>query len=135
MKLKTYGLLTIAAFVIAGCAASGVQVSQDAALQFKEGQTTENEILAKLGKPTTVMFSGGIKTIAYSGMQYQVKGATFIPIVGAFAGGADYTMSTAMYQIASNGVLQKVTYTKSGSGSRMGTTPNEVNAAEPTAVK
>lgn len=124
-----------AAVVLAGCAASGVQVSEKAATQFVEGKSTEAEIVQALGRPTTVSIAGGRRFIAYSGMQYQVKGATFIPIVGVFAGGADYTYSSAMFQIGADGVLEKVTYTSTGSGSRAGTTPVDMPAAEPRAVK
>jgi hypothetical protein len=125
----------IAASSLAGCAASGVQVSQEAALQFKEGVSTETEIIARLGKPTTVVISNGVKMLSYSGMQYKTKGATFIPIVGLFAGGADYAYSNVTYQVAANGVLEKVTYTSSGSGSRMGQNPAEMSATDPSAVK
>lgn len=121
--------------LLAGCAASGVQISQDAALQFKEGVTTEAEILGKMGRPTTVVVSGDTKMLGYSGMQYQVKGATFIPIVGAFAGGSDYNLTSVTYQIGADGVLQKATYTQSGTGNRMGTTPVEMSPTEPRAVK
>lgn len=122
-------------YLLAGCAATGVQVSAEAAMQFKEGTSTETQIVGRLGKPTTVTISNGLKFITYTGMQYQTKAATFIPIVGVFAGGADYTMSIATYQIGHDGILQKVTYTSSGSGTRMGVTPAEMAVTEPTAVK
>ncbi|MDH4481432.1 MAG: hypothetical protein QE279_01845 [Rhodoferax sp.] len=125
----------LAAALLGGCASSGTQVSEAAALQFKEGETTEAQIIAKLGKPTSVSIASGMKFISYSGMQYQVKGATFIPIVGAFAGGADYTMSMAMYQIGANGVLEKITYSTSGTGTRSGVAPAAMESVEPSAVK
>lgn len=125
----------LATVLLAGCAASGVQVSKDAALQFKEGVTTEAEILEKMGRPTTIMLSGNTKVIAYSGMQYQVKGATFIPIVGAFAGGSDFNLTSVTYEIDPNGVLKKATYAQSSGGNRMGTTPVEMSPTEPRAVK
>jgi len=128
-------ITVLAVAILGGCAASGTQVSEAAALQFKEGQATEAQIISKLGKPTSVTISNGMKFISYSGMQYQVKGATFIPIVGAFAGGADYTTTMAMYQIDTKGVLEKVTYMTSGSGSRNGATPAAMESAEPVAVK
>lgn len=133
MKLSlATAILTI---VISGCAASGTQVSQGAALQFKEGVSTESQIVSALGRPTSTSISSGLKFIVYSGMQYKVKGATFIPIVGAFAGGADYTATMAMYQIGPDGVLQKITYTESGTGTRSGATPAYMPATEPIAVK
>jgi hypothetical protein len=121
--------------VLTGCAASGIQVSQNAALQFKEGIATEAQIMEKLGRPTSTTIINGQRLISYSGMQYQVKGATFIPIVGAFAGGADYTISVATYQIGVNGVLQKISYSTYDGSSRMGVTPAAMSATEPTAIK
>jgi outer membrane protein assembly factor BamE (lipoprotein component of BamABCDE complex) len=131
MKLA---VIAIAALVT-GCASSGVQVSQQAATQFKEGVSTEADIVRTLGRPTSVTVSSNRKFISYSGAQYQVKPASFIPIVGAFAGGADYTVSTATYEIGPDGVLQHVTFTQAGSGSRAGTTPVEMPATEPRAVR
>lgn len=128
-------LILALAVALAGCMSAGKQVAPEAALQFKEGITTETEILSKLGQPTGMSMHSGKKFLTYSGMQMQMKGASFIPIVGAFAGGSDYKMSMAIYQIDSNGVLEKITYNSSGAGSRMGTTPAEMPSQEPSAIK
>lgn len=131
MRFATMVLAT----ALAGCAASGVQVSEQMATQFKEGTSTEIEIVKALGPPTSVTVSSGKRFISYTGMQYQVKGASFIPIVGAFAGGSDYKMSVAMFQIDPAGVLEKITYTTSGSGTRSGVQPVAMPTTEPRAVK
>lgn len=133
--MKTAIVAAVATVALVGCAASGVQVSPQAATQFREGITTEAEIVSKLGQPTTVSVVNGRRVIGYAGMQYQVKPATFVPIVGMFAGGADYTYSSALYEIGPNGVLERVTYTSSGSGSRAGSTPADMPAGEPRAVR
>lgn len=121
--------------ILAGCASSGTQISQNAALQFKEGVSTEAEIINKLGRPTSITINGDIKLISYAGSQYQAKAASFIPIVGVFAGGGDIAVTHAAYQIGPDGILKKIIYSTYGTGTRMGTTPNEVQAAEPTAIK
>lgn len=126
----------VVSLFIAGCAATGTQVSQNAAMQFKEGVTTEAQIVAKLGPPTGVtMSSGGIKTITYTGAQVQMKAATFIPIVGLFAGGSDVAVTTAAYQLGIDGILQKVDYSTANTSTGMGSTPAPVNANPPNAVK
>lgn len=120
---------------LSGCVASGVQVSQEAATQFKEGVTTEAEIIAKLGKPSGVTITGGQRLISYSGYQSHAKAASFIPIIGAFAGGSDYNISSAAYLIDSQGILQKITYAQHGGAARMGAVPAEIEKTEPRAVK
>jgi hypothetical protein len=119
--------------LLAGCAASGTQVSERTALQFKENVTTEREIVAALGPPTGTTISGGMRYLTYTGMQYQVKGATFIPIIGGLVGGVDYQMSHAMFEIGPDGVMRKMTYSTSGSGTRSGTQPADMPAREPAA--
>lgn len=133
MKLA---LALVVSLFIAGCASSGTQVSQNAAMQFKEGVTTEAQIVGKLGPPTGVTISsGGIKTISYTGAQAQVKAATFIPIVGLFAGGSDIVVTTAAYQLGADGVLQKVDYSTANTSTGMGSAPAPMNASSPSAVK
>ena len=133
MKLA---LALVVSLFIAGCASSGTQVSQNAAMQFKEGITTEAQIVSKLGPPTGVTISsGGIKTITYTGAQAQVKAASFIPIVGLFAGGSDVVVTTAAYQLGTDGILQKVDYSTANTSTGMGSAPAAMNASTPTAVK
>jgi hypothetical protein len=129
--MKAWSAVLVVA--LGGCVSSGTQVSQQAALQFKEHVTTEAEILRALGPPTGITVAGGKKYISYMGMQSQVKAATFIPIVGTFAGGADYQMTQVMYELDANGVLEKVTYSSTGSGMRSGTAPAEMPPREPSA--
>jgi outer membrane protein assembly factor BamE (lipoprotein component of BamABCDE complex) len=127
--------LMMCAAALAGCASSGVQVSQTAATQFKEGVTTESQIVEKLGNPTTTTIANGIKTITYTGAQYRTNAASFIPIVGLFAGGTDFSVTVAAYQINNQGVLDKVTYSTSGGTARMGSNPAAMQTQEPSAVK
>ena len=121
--------------ILAGCASTGTQISQEAALQFKEGVSTETDILSKLGRPTSVTINGDIKLISYTGSQYQTKAASFIPVVGMFAGGSDMQVTHAAYQIGPDGILKKIIYSTSGTGARMGATPTDMKTTEPTAIK
>jgi hypothetical protein len=121
--------------LLAGCAASGTQVSEQAAFRFKEGVTTEAEIVQRLGPPTSVHVGQGLRWISYAGTQYQLKPASFIPIVGAFAGGADVQVSVATYEIDQAGRLVKIVYSGSSTGTRSGTTPAAATSKEPAAVQ
>lgn len=91
---------------ISGCASTGVHVDQRQLGQFKEGVTTEADVLAALGKPTTSMvMSGGTKTLSYVSASVQIKGATFIPIVGLFAGGSDTNTSSVIFTFDKDGKM------------------------------
>ena len=132
--MNTIKIVFVAApFFLSACMASGIQVSEQAALQFKEGVTTEKEIISKLGKPSGVGVMAGKKMLTYSGMQSRVNGATFIPIVGAFVGGSTYKISVAVYTINPNGVLEHITYSAHEGGARMGMNPAEMAESTPSA--
>jgi hypothetical protein len=130
---KTLAIFSLV--LLSGCASSGTQISQEAATSFKEGVTTEKEIITALGNSTSVMISGDTKIISYSGFQYKMKAASYIPIVGLFAGGADYAQTNAMYIIDTKGILTKINYMTSGAGSRQGTTAADMKEQEPKAIK
>lgn len=132
--MKKFALIATILAICAGCASSGVQISEKAATQFKEGQTTEQQVIDALGKPSTILISGGKKTLAYTGVQYQIQGASFIPIVGLFAGGADVQVTSARYTF-SNGILEQIAYSKSESNARTGQQPANQSKQEPRAVE
>jgi hypothetical protein len=45
----------IALALLVGCAATGAKVTEDQLLQFQKGSTTLDQVVAKLGRPTTTM--------------------------------------------------------------------------------
>jgi hypothetical protein len=118
---------------LAGCASSGTQVSMNTASKFKEGVTTENEIVAVLGRPSSVTITSGQKSIVYSGGQCQTKAATFIPVIGIFAGGMDCQSSSIVFLLDGNGVAQKIIYAARDFGSKNGPTVVDQKTNEPTA--
>lgn len=112
MKTK---LITIAALTLwlTACASVGKQVSQDAANQFVEGKSTEADVVAQLGKPTSVTTNHGKKTLEYSGGTGHASATSFIPLVGAFLGTTHYDSSTAIYEFDAKGILRNVTFSSS----------------------
>lgn len=104
MKHMIVGLLVASA--LAGCASVGVKVTDEQMASFKEGITTEADVIAALGAPTTrVRTADGSVTLGYSHAQYNTKAATFIPIVGLFAGGADMRSSAVILSFGKDGKL------------------------------
>ena len=104
---------------LVGCASSGVMVNPDRVKQFKEGQTTQAEAVAVLGKPVSVFTRGPRTYMSWSGLHTQINPATFIPVVGLFAGGADVTSSGVML-VFNDGVLESSSFRSTEVGSRNG---------------
>lgn len=96
-------------FGLSACATSGTMVSEKQTMQFEEGVTTEQEIRAELGQPTTITTSKEERTLIYTGATYQTKAATFVPVVGIFAGGSDIQSTSVIFKIGPDGVLQEMT--------------------------
>lgn len=105
-------LTFIATAVLAGCASSGVQVTDDQLAQFHEGQTTRQEVIAVLGQPTMTMRNAdGTTTLMYTYAEARTRPTTFVPIVGLFAGGVDTRSSNVMMMFGKDGIL--TTYSSS----------------------
>lgn len=106
---------------LAGCAASGVKVSDDQLSGLVKGQTSRAEVLAKFGKPTTqIRSSDGTATVLYNFAEYRTRPATFIPIVGIFAGGSDIHTSSATFRFDANDRLLDYTTAQSDMGTGLG---------------
>jgi outer membrane protein assembly factor BamE (lipoprotein component of BamABCDE complex) len=97
--IMRYLFVIVALFAFTACMSMGTKVEQDKLAQFEKGKTTYAEVVQQLGKPTqSTLNSDGSRRIVYTYMQSQAKAANFIPIVGAFTGGAD-TENTTFHPI------------------------------------
>ncbi len=109
---------TVAALIIAvltaGCASTGTKVETAQVNQFKRGLTTQADVIAALGEPNTrATLEDGSTQIGYVHAEVTTKPATFIPIVGMFAGGMD-TQSTAVnFVFDANGKLKSTSSSSS----------------------
>ena len=107
-----------AALTLAACASSGVRITDEQMSQFKEGQTTQQDVITALGQPTTTMRNAdGTTVLMYTYAEARTRGSTFIPIVGAFVGGVDTRSNNVMLTFDQQGVLK----TTSSSSSQYGT--------------
>lgn len=108
----------VVALTLAGCASSGVRITDEQMSQFKEGQTTQQDVITALGQPTTTMRNAdGTTVLMYTYAEARTRGSTFIPIVGAFVGGVDTRSNNVMLTFDQQGVLK----TTSSSSSQYGT--------------
>ena len=71
------------ALSLAGCAASGVQVTEEQAQSFQPGKATYADVVAALGPPTvTTTQSNGNRIAVYSYAAVQSRPQNFIPYIG-----------------------------------------------------
>lgn len=94
---------------LSGCVSTGTKLSDADVQQFQKGKTTEAEIIAKLGVPTTVVRNdNGTKADIYVHSSLRPDAANFIPYVGLFAGGTKASSSTVTFSFDANGILASV---------------------------
>ena len=123
--------------LLAGCASTGVRVDEKNLQSFKKGETTYSEVVARLGQPTSsTVMADGQRMIMYTYAQAQARPETFIPIVGAFGGGADYKLfERHAYVRFWKGVLTQYSSTQSqfgtGTGLAAGATPADRVSHQP----
>jgi hypothetical protein len=83
------------ALVVSACAGNGVVVGDAQRAAFEPGKTTEAEVVARLGPPTTVINHGGGHTLMYSEAQAQ----------GPLLGGTDFRAGSVMLRFGLDGKL------------------------------
>jgi sulfur carrier protein ThiS len=128
MKFTT--LAAIAA-LLAGCAASGVKVSDDALAALKAGQTTVADAVAALGEPTSRMRAAdGSVVLQYVYAEAKVRAASFVPVVGAFAGGTDTRARVVVLRFGPDGRLIDSTSTDSQYGTGVGASAGAVSPGQ-----
>lgn len=114
-------VVLVASLLLAGCASSGVRVTDAQLSQFHAGQTTEQQVIATLGTPTMQMHnSDGTSTLMYTYAEARARPSSFIPVVGIFAGGVDSHSNSAMLTFDKNGVLQRYSTSQGENGTAAG---------------
>ena len=101
--------------LITGCASAGTNFDESKIAQIKKGETTEAELIEMFGATQNrITNSDGATTLIWSYAQSTVSGQSFIPIAGAFMGGAHTTAKSLTVTLADGKVRD---YTFSGGGS------------------
>ena len=119
----------IAALLVAGCVSTGVRVKDEQLASFVPGETTKQEVLAALGKPTTqVRNADGTSMIMYMHTEAKARPATYITIVGAFVGGADSSSSQVMLNFDREGLLVGHSSSESAYGTGTGFSAGQVDS-------
>ena len=107
MKATANILVLVAAVVLSACVSSGVKVEERQLASFQKGQTTYGQVVSQLGAPNaSTLMPDGRRMIVYSFVQAQARPESFIPIVGAFVGGADSRSNVVSLTFTRDGVLE-----------------------------
>jgi len=125
--MRIHYLVLATALLLSGCASTGVQVKQNQLESFKQGETTQQAVIAALGKPTTQMRnSDGTSTLLYTYSEYRTRPQTFIPYLGMLVGGADSRSSNVSLTFDSAGKLLHYSTSESETGSGIGFAAGDV---------
>jgi len=99
-----------------GCATTGTRIEQDKLRQIKEGITTQEEVIALMGKPFMQnLTSDGKIIMMYQYTKVKNRATNFIPVVNILAGGMDMEQQIFQILIDENGVVEKYIFTDTDS--------------------
>lgn len=108
---------TASIVILSGCAASGVQVTEQQSQGFQVGKSTYAEVVAGLGEPTTVNSSSkGERVAVYSYSAISSRPQNFIPYIGPWVSGYDTKSSAVTFVFDSKGILKETTSSQSNMG-------------------
>jgi hypothetical protein len=120
-------LKTALCFALAGCAATGVKVTDAHVAAFKPGEATEAQVTQSLGQPTMRMrMPDGTVMLVYSYAEASVRPATFIPIIGGLVGGSDSRSTSMTLRFGADGKLIDTTSSSATFGTGMGPSAGKV---------
>lgn len=109
--------------VMAGCASVGHKLDQEAVNKIKKGETTKREVVELIGSPDQVTNMGNGDTFwTYSYARATAKPTSFIPVVGAFAGGANVQSQMLMLTFGPDNIVKNIMNTYSATESDTGVT-------------
>ena len=99
---------TIAALSLVGCMSVGNKFDPSRVSHIKRGVTTDTELVSMFGQPNQRgVDTNGAPTMDWIYGQTQVKPLTFVPIVGAFAGGATSQNMSLHVTLGANGKVKE----------------------------
>ena len=118
--MKSIIATAVSITILAACSTAGTKVDSTTVASFVKGKTTYSEVVTRLGAPTsTTHLSDGTIQAVYYYAHAQANAVSFIPVVGAFAGGATSEHSYTTLTFDANQVL--VSYSTTEGGSSAGT--------------
>jgi len=107
-QLTVFALIIVV--TLSACASVGTDVNDSQLSAFQIGVTTHADVIRALGPPESeVISTSGSRSMIYVFSHFSTKAATFIPVVGLFAGGAKTQSKAVTIRFDPNGKLAEVT--------------------------
>jgi hypothetical protein len=101
-------IVAAAMLALAGCVTVGTKADPSVVARFKPGVTTMAQAETALGQPNQVTkMPDGDTMLVYNFVHAQASGASYIPIVGVFAGHTDSTNQMTMLTFDKSGLYVK----------------------------
>ncbi len=98
--------------MLSACVSSGTEVTTTEASNFKVGITTEQQVVAAIGQPEqTQTLPDGSKIDTYVHTSVHATAASYIPVVGLFAGGAKGSNDSTTFTFNEKAVLEAISST------------------------
>lgn len=120
-KPITLTLTLAAALLFTGCVTSGRKIDQTKVDQIQKGVTTRDEVKKLLGAPDQIIRdANGNTTFQYHYVRATAKGESFIPVIGAFMGGANVQTQFFTVRFGEDNKVADFTSTQGGTETSTG---------------
>lgn len=114
-------LVLASLLTFAGCASVGQKIDPASVEKIHKGQTTRSEVIALLGPPmSSTVTSEGKEILMWIYAHSSARGASYIPVVGLFAGGVNANSESVQVVIGTDKLVENFTSHTSVIDSRMG---------------
>lgn len=119
--MKNLTLILAALLLLAGCASAGTQIDATQVSKIEKGVTNQQDIRDMFGSPySSGITADGETFYIYTFARTTTKGATFIPVVGLFAGGSDTQIETLQIWFDKENKVSQFNFSQSNQEVRLG---------------
>lgn len=124
-------LASVAVLVLGGCMSSGSNYDESKIAEISKGQTTESDLVAMFGRPSERNTdSSGAVSLQWMYTEHRTNGKSFIPIAGAFMGGADSSHKMLFVSLNPSGTVENYRSSTGGQDTRYHTQSKTANVKD-----
>lgn len=118
--MKKLLLMFLSVSLLFGCASVGRKIDQSAVNKIEKGKSTREDVVRLMGAPDQIAIHGQNTMMSYHYMRATAKPETFIPIFGAFVGGANVQNQMLMVTVGPDGVVKDIFSTQGSTEASQG---------------